>query len=238
MFRHIALHTSRVASFPDRIAPSMVAGRPVAVQSPARKRFRQRVHDCGLLAFSLGSAAKVARRSLMMCQGGKTLGKFVSITTSFQTSCASISRGASIHRSAALMVAEIRSGKANSHSAVPFTMPVMVGSVSGGFRLKCTLTMARKVLGAGNSGRSRGATGAGTARITASSVCKANYILAEIECADCVVREHQLAELMTEAHHCAMALQIAKGRINESGTQAARSNQRAAGATTARKRLA
>src|SRR6476646_5506356 len=169
IFRHIALHTSRVASFPDRIAPSMVAGRPVAVQSPARKRFRQRVHDCGLLAFSFGSAAKVARRSLMMCQGGKTLGKLVSITTSFQTSCASISRGASIHRSAALMVAEIRSRKANSHSAVPFTMPVMVGSVSGGFRLKCTLTMARKVLGAGNSGRSRGATGAGTARITASS---------------------------------------------------------------------
>ena len=71
-----AVHASRAASLPDRIAPSMVAGRPVAVQSPARKRFRQRVCDRGRLAFSSGSAAKVARRSLMMCQGGKTAGKF------------------------------------------------------------------------------------------------------------------------------------------------------------------
>ena len=154
----------------------------------------------------------------MMCQGGKTSGKFVSLTTSFQTSCASTSRVASTHRSAALMVAEIRSGKANSHSAVPLTMPVMVGSVSGGFRLKCTLTMARKVLAQAIRQEQRGDRG-GHREDNRIVRCKANYILTEIECADCVVREHQLAELMTEAHHCAMAFQIGKGRIDESGTQ-------------------
>ena len=43
---------------------------------------------------------------------------------------------------------------------------------------------------------------------------------------------------MTEAHHCAMALQIGEGRIDESGAKAVRGDQRAAGATAARKRLA
>src|SRR5690606_11095760 len=39
----ISLTASPAARSPERIAPSMVAGRPVAVQSPARNRLDQRV---------------------------------------------------------------------------------------------------------------------------------------------------------------------------------------------------
>ena len=64
---------------PERIAPSMVAGRPVAVQSPARARLRQRVRAAGRLAFCSGVAAKVARRSLTICQGGSSARQAVDV---------------------------------------------------------------------------------------------------------------------------------------------------------------
>ena len=63
---------SAAARSPERIAPSIVAGRPVAVQSPARKRLRQRVSAPGRRCCCAGVAAKVARFSFTICQGGSS----------------------------------------------------------------------------------------------------------------------------------------------------------------------
>jgi len=48
----------------------MVAGSPVAVQSPARKRLEKPVSAAGRCFSCSGVAAKVARFSLTICQGG------------------------------------------------------------------------------------------------------------------------------------------------------------------------
>ena len=51
------------AALPDRTAPSIVAGHPVATQSPARNTFFNSVAACGLCA-SQAKVANVARRSI------------------------------------------------------------------------------------------------------------------------------------------------------------------------------
>src|ERR1700722_952790 len=84
------------ARLPERIAPSMVAGRPVSVQSPARTRLRRLVTAPGRLASWAGLAAKVARRSRTICHGGSSAGNPVSVASSLQIFFASSSRGASI----------------------------------------------------------------------------------------------------------------------------------------------
>src|ERR1700730_15114636 len=159
--------TRAAARLPDRMAPSMVAGRPVMVQSPASQRLRHAVVAAGRLAFWRGVAAKVARRSRTICHDGSAVGRPVTVATSCQSFCASISRGASSKRSAALIVIESRSAKVKSHSMVPFTTPMMGASPGGGSRRKCALTMARNSDGALMSGTSSAATICGTARMTA-----------------------------------------------------------------------
>src|SRR5436189_2743253 len=62
--------TRSAARSPDRTDPSMVAGNPVAVQSPARNRFLYAVTGPGRSAFCSGVASNVARRSRTICQGG------------------------------------------------------------------------------------------------------------------------------------------------------------------------
>ena len=64
--------TRSAARFPDRTDPSMVAGNPVSVQSPARNRFFRAVEAPGRRAFCSGVASKVARRSRTICQGGSS----------------------------------------------------------------------------------------------------------------------------------------------------------------------
>ncbi len=64
--------TRSAARFPDRTVPSMVAGNPVSVQSPARNRFFQAVTAPGRRAFCSGVASNVARRSRTICQGGSS----------------------------------------------------------------------------------------------------------------------------------------------------------------------
>src|SRR6266516_4115437 len=135
--------TRSAARFPERIAPSMVAGKPVMVKSPASHRLLHAVVAAGRLAFSPGVAAKVARRSRTICHGGSALGRPATVATSCQSFCASISRGTSSKRSAALIVIDSRSAKVKSHSMVPFTTPVMGASPAGGSRRKWALTMAR-----------------------------------------------------------------------------------------------
>ena len=62
------------ARSPDSTAPSMVAGRPVCVQSPARKKLRHPVFGPGRFASWAGLATIVARFSFTICQGGKSAG--------------------------------------------------------------------------------------------------------------------------------------------------------------------
>ena len=64
--------TRSAARFPDRTEPSMVAGNPVSVQSPARNRFLKAVLAPGRSAFCSGVASNVARRSRTICQGGSS----------------------------------------------------------------------------------------------------------------------------------------------------------------------
>src|SRR5216684_6042497 len=64
--------TRSAARFPERTDPSIVAGNPVSVQSPARNRFLQLVDGPGRSAFCSGVASNVARRSRTICQGGNS----------------------------------------------------------------------------------------------------------------------------------------------------------------------
>src|SRR5262249_10942081 len=62
------------ARLPDRIAPSMVAGKPVLVQSPATTRLRHAVRASGRFSSCAVVAAKVARRSRTTCHAGGSFG--------------------------------------------------------------------------------------------------------------------------------------------------------------------
>ena len=59
------LRARAAASWPDRTAPSIVAGSPVFVQSPAKNRLAWRVRAGGRRAFWAGVWAMVARFSLI-----------------------------------------------------------------------------------------------------------------------------------------------------------------------------
>src|SRR5208282_2325801 len=59
--------TASAARYPLRTAPSIVAGQPERVQSPARKRFRTEVRFTGRCASRPGLAENVARISLTTC---------------------------------------------------------------------------------------------------------------------------------------------------------------------------
>src|SRR5580658_8927435 len=78
------LATVSAARLPERIAPSIVAGRPVSVQSPAKTRLRHFVAVLGRTASWAGVAANVARRSRTICQGGSAGGRPVTLATSPQ----------------------------------------------------------------------------------------------------------------------------------------------------------
>src|SRR5688572_26103650 len=68
-------HAARAAAVkPERMAPSMVAGQPVSVQSPASTRLRQRVRALGRRSNWAGVAAKVARFSFTTRCGGRRSG--------------------------------------------------------------------------------------------------------------------------------------------------------------------
>ena len=90
----------------------MVAGKPVAVQSPASARFGQRVRAAGRRRSCSGVAAKVARFSFTTRQGGMASGRRSTARTSCQTSAASASAGASARRLPALMVTLTTPGQA------------------------------------------------------------------------------------------------------------------------------
>ena len=72
---HQSLPIMAAAARPERMAPSMVAGSPVWVQSPANTRLRHAVAAPGRKAFCSGVAANVARRSLTIRNGGSSPGR-------------------------------------------------------------------------------------------------------------------------------------------------------------------
>src|SRR4029078_6969297 len=154
LFEDVIYHDCRdcvammsAARLPERIAPSMVAGRPVSVQSPANKRLRHLVVTPGRMASWARVGAQVARRSRTICQGGSAAGNPVKPAPSPQIFFASSSRGASMSRSPALMVTESRPGNANSHCTVALSTPRIGGCAAGGSMRKCALTMARNSVG-------------------------------------------------------------------------------------------
>lgn len=155
---------------PERTAPSIVAGNPVCVQSPASARLVHCVFAGGRLASSSGVAAKVARVSRTICHAGIGPLAPVIVATSDQSLAASSSRGSSSNRSAALIVTDSRFGKVKSHSTSPLMTPVIGGSVAGRPTRKCALTMARYFVGVVSFGISAPAAKGGTARMTASSL--------------------------------------------------------------------
>src|SRR5262249_53309673 len=76
--------TAAAAVSPERMAPSIVAGNPVCVQSPARNRLEQAVLAPGRRWSCSGVAAKVARFSMTICQGGSSSDRPCTIATSRQ----------------------------------------------------------------------------------------------------------------------------------------------------------
>src|SRR5208337_1680823 len=107
--RAAALSARDAASRPDRTAPSIVAGRPVWTQSPARNTLLHCVREGARLASCAGVAAKVARFSLTIRHDGRAGCNPVSSATSRQMLSASASRGQSMRSPAALIVTERRS---------------------------------------------------------------------------------------------------------------------------------
>src|SRR4029453_2512673 len=99
----------------ERTALSIVAGKPVAVQSPARNRLSHFVSAGGGSAFCSGVAANVARRSRTICHGGNAGGRPDTFATSPQIVCARSVRGIVKYSPPSLMVTEIRPGSAKIH---------------------------------------------------------------------------------------------------------------------------
>src|SRR4029077_10406268 len=73
---------SAAAASPERSAPSIVAGSPVSIQSPARNRLVQDVRAEGRIKSCAGVAAKVARFSLTIRQGGTGPDRLWTVETS------------------------------------------------------------------------------------------------------------------------------------------------------------
>ncbi len=109
---------------PDLIAPSMVAGKRVAVQSPASARLASGVRVPGRRRSCSAVAAKVARFSLITRNAGIACGNVSAARTSGQTAAAIASAGWSTMRFAALIVTETWPGLTNTHSAVPPIRPM------------------------------------------------------------------------------------------------------------------
>src|ERR1700759_2978390 len=110
------------------MAPSIVAGNPVAVQSPASTRLWARVVRVdGRLASWVAVAEIVARFSLTTRYGGiwffRLAGSPRPSTTFGQTAEAMLWTGSSTRLLAALMVTETWFGFTNTHSAVPEVNP-------------------------------------------------------------------------------------------------------------------
>ena len=95
----------------------------------------------GRLAFSIGVAAKVARRSRTICHGGSGAASPGHGATSRQIVCGEFfTRRRRRSRSAALMVTESRPLKAKIHSVVPFTTPITAGATPAADRWrKCSV---------------------------------------------------------------------------------------------------
>ena len=106
-----ARRAAAAAVLPERMAPSMVAGSPVSVQSPASSRLPPSAVAFGRSGRLPGLCRKVARRSLTIRAGGRFAGgaapsRRSAAATSCQIAAMSSSSGRSSSASAALTVTE------------------------------------------------------------------------------------------------------------------------------------
>ena len=227
------------ARLPERIAPSMVAGRPVSVQSPAKTRLRHLVTAPGRMASWAGVAAKVARRSRTICHGGSAAGNPVRLATSLQILFASSSRGASMQPiSGADGHGEpAREGEQPLHRAVEHAEDRRLRRrrFDAKMRVDDGAEFARHFqVTAARTRRCKG----GTARMTRVVGAERHGVDAEIERLDSLVGEAQRAQLVLHTHTGAALLQISERRLDQGRAQTFARDQRPTGAAADRKRLA
>ena len=200
---------SRGGRSPERSAPSMVAGRPVSVQSPARNRLRQRGRGAGPLA----RPARAWRRrwrgfSLTICQGGRSAADPSDLARHrAQSVSASSSRSLSTQASAPLTVTEMRSGKAKIHSAVPADHArSSAGAPGGGAMRKWRVDDGAEVVGRGQAGHQL-AGHPGRHRQDHRVVGGDRGIVASAKSSagDAAVRRTRAAQPLAEAHRRAVA---------------------------------
>ena len=109
---------------PDLTEPSIVAGSPVFVQSPAKITFFQGVFAFGLDFVDPAVCANVALFSFTILNGGSGLFCILNaVHRSFQRDFASNSFFSSINSSAALTVTDKTLSRKKTQSAVPPTIP-------------------------------------------------------------------------------------------------------------------
>ena len=226
------------ARLPERIAPSMVAGRPVSVQSPASTRLRHALRRRGAWRPAPASRQRwrAARARSARAAAPPQSGHARDVA---QIVFASSSRGVSSSRSPALIVTETRPGKAKSHSTVAVEDAKDRRQPAGGSIRKCALTMARNSVG---TSRPRHQRGRGIGRHGENDGIvggERNRLAAEIERFDALVAEARCARNWcsnrTAAPRCCR--RASAGSISVATKPVAR-NQRPAGAAAGGERLA
>ena len=162
--------TRSAARSPDRTDPSMVAGNPVSVQSPARNRFFQAVTGPGRSAFCSGVASNVARRSRTICQGGNSPCDARGLADIPPDRLRQL-LARHIHQPVAIADGDrqpLRKREQPFHQAADHAEDRPARRF-GGSKRKCALTMARNFVGVFRPGSSAAAGRGGTASTTASS---------------------------------------------------------------------
>ena len=118
------------AAWPERMAPSMVVGRPVSIHSPARRRLLSAASRRGV-AHLLGRRQEGGAMLLDHPDLGHRRAPRPSALTSRHTRSAMLAFESSTSVRAALMVTEARLSRTNSHCAVPPISPSSGNGSSG-----------------------------------------------------------------------------------------------------------
>ena len=211
----------------------MVAGKPVAVQSPASNRLLHAVVAAGPLGVLL-RRRREGRAPLAHDLPRRQRRREARRPSRppARSSAASVSRGTSSRRSALLIVTDSRSGKGEQ----PFDGAVdaprsSAASAGGGSMRKCALTMARNSVGVVRSGTSVAATSGGTARITRIVRARARPCRSPKSSAgDPVRRECERAQPMAELRPCTLrSARKLQRRLDEGRPEPVARDQRPAG---------
>ena len=230
--------TRSAARFPDRTDPSMVAGNPVSVQSPARNRFFQRRRPRPAAAHFApawpqmwrGARARSARAAVRPATPA-------ALQISRQIACASSSRGMSTSRSALLMVTDSRCGNANNHSTSPPTTPMdrrhVVRRIEAEMRVHDRPEFGRR-LQARQQRRRRPRRDRQHHGIIGP---ERDRVVAKLQFADAARRHAEAAQFMSELDAGALALQQLDRGFDQNRAQALARDQRPASLSSRQQRF-